>query len=274
MAMKMKKIKTFFTRLAGLVLLAGFVVLVAAAMKIRSRRPCKDILVEIAAAGDNFFIESADIRALLTDNKKINPVGKTPDHINMQLLERRAETNPWVENAELYLDNRSVLNVRITQKQPVSRIFTRSGNSFYIDAQGGRIPVMRRFAARVPVFTNFPSDAVLLHSEDSLLYTQMVAMGRFISEHPFWNAQVTQVNINRKKEFELIPKVGSQLILFGEATDIPEKFGKLMLFYKKGLSHLGWSMYDTIDIRYDHEVVCMPSQGIPLNTTKTNIRHE
>ena len=37
------------------------------------------------------------------------------------------------KNVELFLDNTQSLQVRIEQRIPIARIFTASGNSFYID---------------------------------------------------------------------------------------------------------------------------------------------
>ena len=57
-------------------------------------------------------------------------------------------------------------------------------------------------------------------------------------------------------DFELIPLVGKQLIILGDANDIKEKFDNLQIFYKQGLSHEGWDKYDTINLKYRNQVVC------------------
>jgi cell division protein FtsQ len=49
--------------------------------------------------------------------------------------------------------------------------------------------------------------------------------------------------------------MGDQLIVFGEATEIPEKFNKLKLFYKKVMPAVGWGRYHTICLQYTGQVV-------------------
>lgn len=254
---KKHSVKTFFTMLVWLCAVAGFLVLVVAAVRIRNKQACKGISVEITNAGDNFFVEKSDIRNLLLSDKSINPVGKNLDDINMQVLENKIKTNPWIRDAEIFIGNNNQLNIKVTQKSPVGRIFTRSGSSYYIDEEGEKIPLINKFTARVPVFTNFPSDtSAAAHVADSALFSQTVALSQFLIQDPFWMAMVDQVNINADRKFELIPKIGNQLIEFGDGTQIQEKFSKLLMFYQKAISTLGWERYDTIDIEYENEIVC------------------
>ncbi|GAA4303408.1 hypothetical protein [Compostibacter hankyongensis] len=254
-ALKKKHIGTFFSRLLWVLLAAGLGVGVVAAMRIRHQQQCRGLLIDIVNNdGVPVFVEKSGIRNLILQDKNLNPVGKDLDDVDMRRLERTVTANPWVNAAELYTDNDGQLHIRITQKQPLARVFTRSGSSFYIDREGGSVPVVSRFTARVPVFTNYPSDSIKTRA-DSLLFARATALSRFLSSDSFWMAQVEQINVNASGEFELIPKIGNQLILFGSGDRIPEKFTKLMLFYKKGLGTLGWRSYDTLDIRYEDEVV-------------------
>ena len=45
-------------------------------------------------------------------------------------------------------------------------------------------------------------------------------------------AMVEQVDITPERIFEMVPKIGNQLIIFGDATDTEIKLDKLKLFYK------------------------------------------
>jgi cell division protein FtsQ len=44
--------------------------------------------------------------------------------------------------------------------------------------------------------------------------------------------------------------------VFGTGDDIEIKFEKLMLFYKEGLSRVGWDKYSTINLKYKNQIVC------------------
>ncbi|WP_343305575.1 hypothetical protein AAHN97_00215 [Chitinophaga niabensis] len=237
--------------------LIGFMVLLVAAVREKDHTKCKGLKVTLKGDDRNAFIDEKDIKALINNSKdrKQNPVGMLISDINIGNLERIVERDPWVRSAELFIDNNEVLNIEVVQRDPLARVFTFSGNSFYLDEQGERIPVSDRFSARVPVFTGFPTDAVQLKKEDSLLYTQMGEMARFIATDTFWNAQVEQVIITGDRKFEFIPKLGDHVIVFGEGTDIATKFNKLLIFYREGLNKAGWNTYSRLNIAYHEEVI-------------------
>ncbi len=241
--------------------LTGFVILVVSASNFKETAPCKGIVVKLSGSDDNFFIGEKDIKALIAKNKDLNPVGKPVSNINMAGLEQMVARDPWVKEADLFIDNQHRLNIKVTQREPVARVFTITGNSFYLDADRDRIPVSERYTARVPVFTGFPTDAP--QQGDSALTAGIVEMSRYVLGDPFWMAQVEQVNITSDRKFEITPKLGDHIIDFGEGVDIEKKFGKLMAFYKEGLSRVGWNNYTRINVAFENEVVCTRKDGTP-----------
>jgi len=53
----------------------------------------------------------------------------------------------------------------------------------------------------------------------------------------------------------MIPKIGNQLIVFGDGTDVDAKFEKLKLFYRQVMTKAGWGHYSTISLQYRNQVV-------------------
>ncbi len=86
----------------------------------------------------------------------------TISSLDLTSMETRLGKIEWVKKAELFFDNNKVLQVKITQREPIARLFTVSGASFYIDSSLSRLPLSDQFSARLPVFTSFPSDARIL----------------------------------------------------------------------------------------------------------------
>jgi len=256
----LKRIVTVSLWAAGVI---GFVVLLVAAVQDTDARKCKSIVVKFEGEDDNFFIGSKDIKSLITRDKRTNPIGKPISEINIRELEAIVDKEPWVKNSEIYIDNGQRLNIKVAQREPVARVFTFSGNSYYLDVTGEHIPVSSRYAARVPVFTGFPTDAAKLQPADSLLNRQIVELGTYIGKDPFWMAQVEQLMITPDRKFEFVPKLGDQVIVFGEGTDIEKKFTKLLAFYKEGLNKVGWNKYSRINIAFENEVVCTRKDGVP-----------
>ena len=68
-------------------------------------------------------------------------------------------------------------------------------------------------------------------------------------------AMIEQVDITAQRTFEMIPKIGNQLIVFGDATDTETKLGKLKLFYKEIMVKAGWDHYSVINLQYKNQVV-------------------
>src|SRR6185437_8620805 len=170
-------------------------------------------------------------------------------------MENALSKQPWVKNAEMFFDNNNVLQVKITEREPIARIFTVSGPSFYIDSSLARLPLSSKFSARLPVFTSFPTDVKVLTKSDSSLLSDVKIMSEFINAHPFWMAQIDQVDITSARTFELTPKLGNQLIRFGSAGNCEQKFNKLLAFYKQVQTKIGWNKYSVIDVQFMNQVI-------------------
>lgn len=76
----------------------------------------------------------------------------------------------------------------------------------------------------------------------------------------FWRSEVVQIiahtTVSGALEVDLIPRSGRHRILFGRLEHVEEKFDKLLCFYRRGLSNIGWEQYSTINIKYNDQVVC------------------
>jgi cell division protein FtsQ len=81
-------------------------------------------------------------------------------------------------------------------------------------------------------------------------------LSQYIDKNDFLKAQIEQIYLNDEKEFELIPKIGNNTILFGDTEDMKEKFEKLIVFYRKGLNTIGWNKYKFINLKFKNQIVC------------------
>ena len=78
----------------------------------------------------------------------------------------------------------------------------------------------------------------------------------FINQDEMWKAQIAQLAVNEDNELTLWPQMTKQLILFGPADEIEEKFKKLKLFYKEVLPKKGWNTYSSVNLKYKNQIVC------------------
>ena len=232
----------------------GMLSLLIAAIGKKNREDCTDYTIAIKGSAEKFFINAEDIRILLKAGAGSELKGKKMSEINLKKLEQLLRDNIWIRKAEMWFDNKNVLHVEVYEREPIARIFTNAGNSFYIDSTERKIPLSDRMSARVPVFTGFP-DKKVYSAKDSLLFTDVRNVAIYIKNDPFWMSQVAQVNVTTDRNFELSPVVGNHLIKLGNGKDIEKKFNRLMIFYKQVLAQKGFDSYSTIDVQYTGQVV-------------------
>ncbi len=234
---------------------AGVLVLLIAAIKSRNHKTCQGYEIEIAGGGDHWFMDKKDIVQLLTGNGAYPIKGRAIRLFDLRKLEEKLEHDVWVKDAELFFDNNEVLRVKIVEREPLARVFTNTGNSFYIDSSGERLPLSDKLSAKLPVFTNFPTDKLQLNSADSLLMAGMRKVSAYLLRQPFWMSQIAQIDITPDKRFEMVPTVGDHIIEFGNGNDCDKKFGRLLTFYRKVLSKTGMNIYQRINVQFDRQVI-------------------
>ena len=233
----------------------GTIVLFGAAIQKKNHRKCTDVKIEITGAEKDVFIDEKDVLDLINSNG--NVIGKDLSKIDLKALENALEKNMWVNNAEMFFDNNQLLHINIEERQPVARVFSAEGSSFYVDSSAIRLPLSDKLSARVPVFTNFPSDKENLSQPDSEMLFNVVKLGKFIVADSFWMAQVSQIAILSNAEFEIIPTIGDQIIELGNADDLENKFARLNSFYKQSWLQNGMNKYEKIDVKFDGQVVAV-----------------
>jgi len=231
------------------------VFLLASGIKGKGEHQCKGVEITIHGVSNNFFVDKKDILISITVSESANPVGKATGSFNLKKLETELEKNVWIRSAELFFDNNEVLNVVAQEREPIARVFSVTGTTFYIDNDLTMLPLSDKFSARLPVFTGFPSDKKILSKADSSLLGDVRTISLALQKDSFSMAMVDQVDITAQRMFEMIPKIGNQLIVFGDATDVDVKLQKLKLFYKEVMAKAGWNNYSVINVQYKNQVV-------------------
>jgi cell division protein FtsQ len=245
--------------------------LLIAAMEARSSKPCKNVNISIIAGANAMFVDKREVRNVL-DFIGGKLVGKSMKEFDLSKMEDSLESNPWVSSAELYFDNNRVLHVKVEEREPIARVFTAKGNSFYIDTTLTRLPLSEKFTPRLPVFTGFPSEKTKWKGSDSILLNQMKDISLFLAADSFWMAQIDQIDINPQKQFVMVPKVGEHTILFGDGEDAAKKFRKLYAFYDEVMSKTGWNQYSTVHVGFKGQVVGTRKDAMEIRSDTTLAR--
>lgn len=244
-------------------------VLLVSAVHKKNQKVCKSIEVTFVGDGNNFFIEEKGVISLLKANGLAT--GQPVETIDLKTLEETLEKDKWIANAELFFDNKQVLQVIVEEKTPVARIFTVAGSSFYIDSAGRELPLSEKLSARIPMFTNFPSDKAKLSRPDSELLASVKELATFVQADDFWKAQVAQVDIT-PDGFEMIPTVGNHVVKLGKDGDWQLKFDRLFSFYKQVWTKVGFEKYEKLDVQFDGQVVATLKGTTPARIDSAKVR--
>ena len=233
---------------------AGTLLLLIAAIKTRGHKTCTGYEVKIKSFVDQPFLEEKDIVALLTKQGRDPIEGKKLQSFSLASMETKLEKSPWIRDAELFFDNNEILQVLVTERTPVARVFTVNGNSFYVDDACKKLPLTEKLTVRLPVFTNFPNEKMNTRSRAALLCS-IKNLSLYILKDPFWMAQTAQVDIVGENGFELYPTLGNHKIVFGDASNAEKKFRHLLIFYKQVLSKTGLDKYSIINAQYASQII-------------------
>jgi cell division protein FtsQ len=233
----------------------GTIVLLIAAVNKKENEKCMAVEINLTGVQNNYFIDRDDVTLMLEEMNLGKMKGQAINTFNLAAMEMKLEENKWIKNAELFFDNNDVLKINIMEREPVARIFTSKGTSFYIDTSLAILPLSDKFSARLPVFTNFTATDKKLSKADTNLLKDVKNISEYILKDSFWMAQIEQVDITAQQSFEMIPKIGNQLIIFGPSENYKEKFNNLLIFYKYVLSKVGWNKYAKVNLTYKGQVV-------------------
>lgn len=233
----------------------GTILLLVAASKQKDAQHCSGVTVNIEGVGNNFFVDKKDIIKSITSMVGGTPVGQTISVFDLKEMEAELVKDVWVKTVQMFFDNNNRLMVNVLEREPVARVFTTKGTTFYIDSSLSMLPLSEKFSARLPVFTGFPSDKGILSKPDSALLKSILAVSMAIQKDSFRTAIVDQVDITSQRNFELIPKIGNNIIVLGDAANLDEKFNKLQLFYQQVMARAGWNKYSEINIAYNGQIV-------------------
>ncbi len=250
-----KNIGNILLTLFWLVLGTGVLVLLVAAMNIKAHKRCKKMEIDISGVRHFLFLNRKDVENIVTDGGISHPEGKAIRDFDLHRLEGILEKNVWVKDAELFFDNNQVLHIKLLEREPVARIFSKNGTSFYIDSSGFRMPLSNKLTVKLPVFTGFPVQRLRLRGADSVLMKHIKGISQFIREDKFWMAQIAQVDITPSYTFEMIPVVGNHIIEFGNGENYESKFRRLFVFYRQVLSQAGLTLYNRVNVEFDQQVV-------------------
>jgi cell division protein FtsQ len=231
----------------GLCILAGYLAFVVVYFDEKPKEQiCSHFEIVSGDSEGLSLIGTGEIEKLI-DLKGLNPYGKPLKDVNTYEIEKTIATNAMIKSAKVFVTGNGGIRVVIKSRQPVLRVFTDAGTSYYIDKDGEKTPLSKNFTADLPLATG----AV----KEEFAKKELCDFALFLKNDKFWDSQIEQIVVLPNNELKLIPAVGNHIILLGKLENYKAKLDKLKTFYRKGLPATGWNRYSAINLKYDKQVV-------------------
>lgn len=254
-----KKYRVNRRKMGGVII--GFILILLVLLLIFRKKSStvKEIVVDIAhlSDGESDFIKEKDIKEIVKRAFEADLSFAKIGQVDVKRVEAILEKDPFIENAETFIDASSNLNIKITQREPILRVIDNNGLNYYLDKYGTRMPLSKYFSARVPIVTG----AVPPHVNDFLERKKYGLKDVFLlvqrlNADPFFAPMIQQIIVDPSGEFTLIPILGDQKIRIGTLDDLDEKLERLKTFYKEAMPYEGWKTYRSISVKYKNQIVC------------------
>jgi cell division protein FtsQ len=216
-------------------------------------RKLGNIQIKILNQEDNYFLDTLEIKRLLTLNGKDELQGKTFRSLSIKNLEARVKSNLYVDKCEIARNLRGDLLVEVTQARPIARFSRKGKPDFYVDSLGKILPVLSKFTARVILVTREDTEQL---PNFAGLDRNLLKLLNLIYHDKFFKSQITQIDILKTNALVLYPQVGNHKIEFGACTFLEEKIKRLKIFYKEIIPLKGWNIYKKVNLRFDNQIVC------------------
>jgi cell division protein FtsQ len=238
------------------VTVCGFVLL--SAVKMKDAKPCNEVVVHYKASTMSGFVPYADVFSLISEVINGEPVGHQLKDFDLKQIEARLEEHPWVYDAQLYFDNRQKLHVILVEAIPVARCMDKTGQQFYLDADGISLPLSQQYRADVPVFTNMP--VRIKSKDDSALVVRVCQLAEAIMADSFWLAQAAQIDVLPSGRLEMIPTVGNHIVDIGFAENPDEILHRLKIFYKAVVAAGRLGDFKRLNASFERQIVAQMSE--------------
>ena len=245
----------------GLILVIGVASLLAFVSNQPKKINCYNVQVKIIGDPGAMFVTEDQI--LEKFQTFCGEEFRNEESLNLKEIEDQINQIPSIYKSDVYKNINGTISIVVELKTVIGRIINKIGNSFYIDSKGAMMPIVEDKPARVcivngEIFEEYNETPYYLNNDDlakKSVIDDIYNLLSFINKDEFWKAQIEQIYVTAENKFILIPKVGTQEIMFGDATHIEGKFKKLELFYKSGINRIGWEKYSALDIQYKGQII-------------------
>jgi len=216
----------------------------------------ENINVVLESRGPDKLISREDIINYIY-RKTGKPIkNRTIIDLNTREIENLLDNISYIKKCEVFISADGSYNIHCVLNDPVIRVSGAGKRDFYFDIDGNIIPLSLRATARVPLLTgNLKNIDFSQMKKEGTKANGILVLGKEIHNDDFLNALIEQIYISNDGRLILIPKVGSQKLVFGKLENINEKLDNLKIFYQTGMAGTGWRRFSRISLEWEGQVV-------------------
>ncbi|MGJ1203324.1 cell division protein FtsQ [Sphingobacterium lactis] len=239
----------------GLVALVGVGMLMSLVNKKDQVQVCSALKVMVE--GQETFIDQNDITSMIKE-KFGTVVGKPLNQLPLQQIETELKKSPYVSEADVHMDMDGTMQVAVQQREVVVRIISQNGQQYYVDSKSNKIPVTLKYVPHVMVANGYINEGYkkALEPVKSQLVKDLVKIVEDTKGDDLWSNQIVQLYVNDERDIEIVPRVGSQQLIIGNADSLSYKLDRLKSFYTHILPKVGTDAYSKVNVKYSGQIVC------------------
>jgi len=228
-----------------LVLMFALVIFFYSFTSIRNEnRKLKKLTVEFVGEDQEFLYKKTVNKLLIENNSDVKTIRKV--NLDLNNLEKSVNNNDMVEQSDVFVTIDGVLKAVVKQKTPIARVFNKD-SSFYIDYQGGKMPLSTIHSARVPLVSGE------INKNNS---KNLCDLFRFIYKDEFLKKNIIGIQLYPNGAIKMMNRNYNYEIDFGSPINVEKKFNNYKAFFQKAVQDSTILKYKRITLRFTQQVVC------------------
>ena len=207
---------------------------------------CQRLTVEIMNSDSTQFVTERGVQTALAESG-IKVLGRPMRQIDASHIEHVLGQSDYLENVECVKAKDGEIIIRATQLVPVLRVFDADNVSYYVNAAGKRMNATSTFHSDVPVVQG--------HFTDAYPATRLLPLVRYVENDSLLRSLVSMYTMRDSNNIFITTNIVGHVVNMGPVKDYANKLEKLKLFYQQVMPAKGWDTYDTISVKWSHQVV-------------------
>jgi cell division protein FtsQ len=207
---------------------------------------CEKAVVHFDVDSSRQFISQLGILEYMRQNK-FKYEGVVIPNIDLTLAEEILLKQPFIRSVDCYMNLRNVLVINIEQRKPILRVYPKYGSPYYIDDQGGALPLSDLFSSDVII-----ASGNITPPMNTKLYT----LATTVHQSTFWEHFIEHIFVEENGDLVFTTQISGHQVILGNTERLEGKLIKLESFYKKALVNIGWDQFKEINLEYKDQVIC------------------